>query len=109
MISFNDIEKLFSSDLQKEFCIEIEFSVKENEKYISCQMGKMPDENDPEKEIYWFGLTEYGSEGYDYENFEDFSSAPVFEGKSMKEIWEQIEIISIDGLDPEKRILVYIG
>ena len=108
MISFNDIAKLFSFDLQGKWCIEIEFLVNGNPKYQSCWMGKMPDKVDNEKELYWYGLVPDSSEAYDYDNFQDFYSAPVFDGKSLKMIWKEIEIISIDGCKPEDRLLTYL-
>lgn len=108
MISFNDITKLFSHDLEGKFCIEIEFSVKECPEYQFCWMGKMPDDDNEKKDIFWFGLTPDNSQGYGYDNFDDFSSAPVFRGKSLKEIWNRIEILSIDGCNPQDRILIYI-
>ena len=105
MISFNDISKLFSKNLEGKFCIEIEFLIKEELTYQSCWMGKMPDREDKEKEVYWYGLVPDGSEAYDYDNFGDFSSASVFHGKSLKEIWEKVEILSIDGCNPEDLLL----
>ena len=72
-------------------------------------MGKTPDKEDKEKELYWYGLVPDCSEAYNYDNFQDFSSAPVFEGKSLKEIWHKITILSIDGCDPEERIQAYLG
>lgn len=107
MISFEDITKLFSFDVQGKYCIEIEFSVKGYQKYRSCWMGKLPDEADSQKELYWYGLVPDGSEAYGYNNFQDFSSAPVFDGKSLKEIWEKVEVLAIDGCDPEERIAVF--
>ena len=67
-------------------------------------MGKMPDKSDPYKDSYWFGLLPDGTGAYDYHSFIDFSSTPVFDGKSLKDIWEQVEIIEIDGCDPDERI-----
>ena len=37
------------------------------------------------RETFWFGLNEDGSEAYDFENFNIFSSAQGFNGKSLKE------------------------
>lgn len=107
MISFKDIAKLFSHDLEGKFCIEIEFSVQGEPTYQSCWMGKMPNALNKENNIYWYGLVPGGSEAYDYDNFADFSSASVFNGKSLKEIWNNVEILSIDGCDPESRLFVY--
>ncbi len=108
MISFNDISKLFSRNLEGKFCIEIEFLVEGEPIYRSCWMGKMPDRENKEKEIYWYGLVPDGSAAYDYDNFCDFSSASVFHGKSLKEIWEKVKILSIDGCDPYDRIKAYL-
>lgn len=108
MISYSDITKLFSFNIEGQYCIEIAFSVKGYAKYQACWMGKMPDETDSEKDLYWYGLVPDGSEGYDFNSFEDFSSAPVFDGKSLKELWSDIEILHIDGCDPEDRLEAYI-
>ena len=108
MISYFDIEKLFFSDLGGKRCIEIEFSVKGYPKYQFCWMGKMPNKNNKKKEVYWFGLVPDGAEAYDYDNFRDFSSAPVFCGKSLKQIWHEVEIFSIDGCDPHEQLLAYL-
>ena len=105
MISYSDITKLFSYDLQGKACIEIEFLVKGHPKYQSCWMGKTYDE----KELYWFGLSPDGSEAYEYDNFWEFSYALVFEQKSLKDMWEKIEILSIDGCDPKERITEYLS
>lgn len=108
MMSFDDITGLFSVDLQGKYCIEIEFLVKGYPEYQSCWMGKTPDKTDKERELYWYGLVPDGSQAYDYNNFRDFSSAPVFEGQSLKEVWYHIEVMAIDGCDPEERIQVYL-
>ena len=108
MLSFDDITKLFSYNLQGKSCIEIEFTVDGYPNYQSCWMGKMPDESNSEKDVYWYGLASDGSDAYEYDNYSDFSNAPVFSGKSLNEVWNHIEIISIDGCDPEERIRFYI-
>jgi len=108
MISFNDITKLFSYDLKDEACIEIEFAVKGFSDFQSCWMGKMPDKTDKEREVYWYGLSADNSEIYEYDNHGEFLNAPVFDGKSLKEIWNHISVLSIDGCDPEERIKFYI-
>ena len=63
-------------------------------------MKKTPDKEDKEKELYRYGLVPDGSESYNYDNFQDFSSALVFEGKSLKKIWHKVAILSTDGYDP---------
>ena len=104
MISFDDITKLFAIDLKNKSCIEIEFCVAGLSDYQNCWMGKMPDEFRKHKEVYWFGLSSDGSKAYDYDNYSDFSNALVFDGKSLKQVWDSVELVSIDGCDPEVRI-----
>ena len=104
MISFDDITKLFARDLNNKFCIEIDFCVAGLSDYQDCWMGKMPDRFDKRKEIYWFGLAPDGSKAYDYDNYSDFVNALVFDGKSLKQVWDRVELFSIDGCDPETRI-----
>ncbi len=105
MISFDDITKLFSFDLEGKWCIEIEFLVQGYPKYQSCWMGKTPNK---EKEIYWYGLVPDCSEAYDYDNFGDFSTAQVFNGKSLKQVWNTVRLLSIDGCNPEERLPTYL-
>ena len=108
MISYSEITKRFSIDLKGKRCIEIEFMVNGSSRYeLSC-MGKMPDSANKENSVFWYGLVPDGSEAYDYDNFQDFATAPVFEGKSLEEIWHNVVILSIDGCDPEERIEVYL-
>ncbi len=109
MISFSDMEKLFSCNLEGNRCIEIEFAVNKRPSYQSCWMGKMPGKEGSAKEIYWFGLVPDGSQAFDYDNFRDFSNAPVFDGGSLREIWEDVEVHSIDGCDPKERIRMYLS
>ena len=108
MISFENISKMFSIDLENKRCVEIEFNVIGYPNYQHCWMGKMPDTSDKSKELYWFGLATDGSKSYDYDDYFNFSNSPIFNGKSLKEIWDCIELLSIDGCDPEDAIQFYI-
>ena len=71
-------------------------------------MGKMPDKVTA-KDVYWFGLTSDGKNAFDYSTFEDFSTAKVFDGKSLIEIWDAVTVEEIDGCEPLKRLENYIG
>lgn len=101
MITFDEITNLFTIASEDNFCIEINFCVGNEGKYLNCWMGKTIKDK---KATFWFGLTEDGSEPYEYEDFEAFSSGQVFNGQSLKEIWTDIELLSIDGCEPEERI-----
>ncbi len=107
IISYTDLSAVFSYDLENTGCIEIEFHVLGSEKYTCCWMGKMPDEGIGE--CYWLGLIPGGSEGYDYPCFADMVSAPVFDGKCLKDILHSIDIHTINDAAPEIRLQYYVN
>ena len=106
MISFSNFTKMFSCNSDSDFCIEIEFKVIGSDEFVSCFMGKTCNQNNVE---YWYGLTPDGNNAYEYDDFEGFVTAPLFFGKTLSEIWDKIEILSIDGCDPEERISFYVS
>lgn len=108
-LTFDNIKNLFGFNTFGRSCAEIEFCVKGMDTYQLCWMGKMPDRENPDKDCYWYGLVPDGSQAYDYDNFEDFSSAPVFEGKSLKEICDKIELLSIDSCTPDIETIKALG
>ena len=67
----------------------------------------MPNKANKE-DLFWFGLTLDGQNAYDYPTFEEFSSAKIFDGKSLIEIWDNITIIDINGCDPDEMIEMYL-
>ncbi len=97
-IPFNTFEKMLTTHLSENQCQEILFFIENSEKYQHCWMGVI---NKNGKSEYWFGLTKDGKEAYDYTNFDQMTSAPVFNGKTLKELWEHIDILSVNGCDPE--------
>lgn len=107
-ITFEDLEKVFAVSLGKTACIEIEFNLSNIDKFCLCWMGKLYDK-EIEQEAYWFGLTEDGMNAYDYTSFEEMSQATVFDGKSLIDVWDDVEIISVDGCEPKERVEYYKG
>lgn len=107
-IAFEDLTKVFAVPMGKERCIEIEFMLSNSKKYYQCWMGKCYDKS-IDRDAYWFGLTEDGNNAYDYTSFDDMSNAPVFDGKSLQEVWNDIEIISVDGCEPLERFECYLN
>lgn len=108
MITFEQIGKLFATDTQGALCIEILFSVKGSEKLDRCMMGIFRYKEES-KAVYWLGLTKDGKNAFDYSTFEELSSAKVFDGKSLYEIWDTVTVEEIDGCEPMERLLAYIG
>ena len=107
-MTFELFQKLMSIDTTGRFCVEIQFSVKGNEKYNYSWMGKMPDRK-TKQDVFWYGLTSDGKNEYDYQTFEEFSSASIFDGKSLLEIWNNIVIEEINGCDPMVMVDLYLS
>lgn len=101
------LSKIFSWDLEDKYCIEINFQVESLQEYNNCWMGKMPSTD--RAEIYWFGLVSDGSKAYDYKTFSEMYQAPVFDGKSLKELLPLIDVLSIDSIEPEERLAFYLS
>ena len=106
-ITFQDLTKVFEVSVGQNACIEIEFMLSNNHKFRQCWMGKLYDK-EMDREVYWFGLTKDGMNAYDYISFEEMSQATVFDENSLKDVWDGIEIISIDGCEPEERVKYYL-
>lgn len=106
-ISFDDFKKMMSFDTKGKSCIEILFIIENSDIYNSCWMGKMPD-REKHKDIYWYGLTPDGTQAHDYQTLTDMLEAKVFHGKSLKEIYDKMDILEIDGCSPEFMLDYYI-
>ena len=109
-ISFKDFECIMSYDVAKKQdpCIEIEFCVDGCVEYQSSWLEKMIDE-ETNKSIYWVGLVEDGSQAYDFDSFEQLVNANIFYGKSIKDIWNLVTLLSIDACDVQERLPFYLG
>lgn len=109
-IELNDLITILKSDvLKNNSCIEMNFSIKDNIEYKNCWIGKMPDDNKFGKEVYWFGLVEDGSQGYEYNTLDALITAKVFNGKSLSEIFNKIIWSTLDGSSFEERLSYYIN
>ena len=108
-ISLDDFKQMMLFDVVKRnACIEIEFCIEGSDEYTSCWLGKTIDRN-TSREVYWFGLTPDGLQAYDFETLEIFLNAEVFEGQSLGEKWELVNVYSIDGCNVKERLLFYLG
>ncbi len=98
-IKLHDLIKILHSDVVKyKSCIEMNFCIDNDIEYNDCWLGKMPDRENPSKEVYWYGLVPDGSQAYDYDNLEDILNAKVFHGdKSLCDVIESINWYSLDG------------
>ncbi len=109
-IKLEDLIKILSSDVVKfKSCIEMNFCIDNYSEYEDCWLGKMPDRDVPNKEVYWYGLVPDGSQAYAYAKLEDILKAKVFNGKSMYEVFEKVTWYSLDGCSIEERLTDYIG
>ena len=100
-----DISKLASYQIGP--CIEIEFCVDSDKEYQESWMGKLIDK-ETKQYVYWYGLTSDGNQAYDFDSFETFASAKIFNGNCLEQIWNSISLISIDASDVEDRLSFYL-
>lgn len=108
-MKLQDLVMILNSDVVKNnSCIEMNFSIDDYSEYDDCWLGKMPDRDEPNKEIYWYGLMEDGSQGYAYAELEDILKAKVFHGKSLYDVIDRTSWHSLDGCSLEERLPYYI-
>ncbi len=110
-ISMQQFDIIMGIDvIARNICIEIEFCINEDPEYDSCWLGKTGVTVEEIKyEVFWYGLVADGSQAYEYYSAEEFSNAPVFRGKSIKDLWDKVIINSIDGCSVEYRLPYYLG
>lgn len=108
-LAFWAFEQIMLTDLNKrrEPCIEICFDVDLPHGYRDAWMGKMKCRY-TSKDLYWFGLVPDGSQAHDFYSFEELVSAKVFCGKSLKEVWDSIFLISIDASNVREVLPLYL-
>ncbi len=81
---------------------EISFEVEGDEEYGNCWMGNLSDaKDDRAKQPFWFGLTPDGKQAYEHATMDEMVNAPVFRGQSLKSLADRINILSINGCEPE--------
>lgn len=108
-IKIEDLKNILETELiEDESSIEMNFSLENDKKYDDCWLGKMPNENNCGKELFWYGLVEDGNENYNYDNLEELLTANIFNGKNLKEIIKDVEWHSLDGCSIEERLIDYI-
>jgi len=108
-IPFEQFEQMMSYDVvNNNASIEIEFCRDDIPHYNSCWMGKTLNE-EISQAFFWYGLVPDGSQAYDFDSFQGFINAKVFNDNSLKEIWDSITLIAIDGCDIDWRLSHYLG
>ena len=108
-ILFEHFEHMMLFDvIANHACIEIAFCVDNLPAYDECWLGKTIDK-ETNREVYWYGLVPDGSQASDFNSFHEFIDAPVFQGKNIKQIWNSITLIAIDGCDIDWRLSHYLN
>ena len=107
-LDFGYFEKVMKSKVSDKYSVEIQFEVESSEIYNLSWMGKSI-ERETNREVFWFGLVEDGSQAYDYETFDEFVNSQVFYGeKSLKDLWDLILIFSLNGANESDIINVFL-
>ncbi len=81
---------------------EVEFYFKNDETKTEHFLGYMPmtGEEKSNPTPYWIGLSDIEG-GCAFASAEALVHAPVYGGRSLREIWDEIEICTIEGVDAE--------
>jgi hypothetical protein len=89
---------------------EIHFSVRQNQDVIEGAVGRFPSrwksKSKPQRKGPWFWLSLGGNakDPFLFESVGDLLSAPVFSGETLFQVWNRLEITTIDGIDPQERL-----
>lgn len=101
-LDYDRFVKLMSFNICPNRCIEICFDITNELKREHCWLGKMPEKSQKNQvPVFWMGLTPDGTNAFDFDNLTDFLEKKVVFGYSLKELWADIDIVSIDGVDPK--------
>ena len=73
-------------------CFFFDDDISETEHYIGCVLEH--------SKVYWSGYCDI-PDGTDYKTAEELINAPIQNGKSLKERWNEVRICSIDYLSFE--------
>ncbi len=87
---------LFLHQLETNPMGEVCFSIEGDPVYSCCWLGGPCGNNSG----YWFGLAEGGSDAHQYLTARELVDAPVFHGKSLRQLWAQVRIEDLDGVEP---------
>jgi aminoglycoside 6'-N-acetyltransferase I len=82
--------------IARENVCEINFGIEDSDKYSDCWIGYSENFGD-----YWFGLTQDSNNAYDYKIADEILNAPVFDGKSMHDLWDKVVFYQMDGLSAD--------
>ncbi|MDD3347808.1 hypothetical protein [Oscillibacter sp.] len=89
------MELIFQWDVETQDSLDIEFCVGDS---AEEWMGKMPDE-ETGAEVYWI-IAGQGAR-HDYKTFEELTTAKLFDGRSLKEVWGEAKVLIINEDSPE--------
>lgn len=108
-LNLQDLIIILNRDVVKcNSCIEINFCIDNDIEYKDCWLGKMPDNKNIGRELYWYGLVPDGLQTYKYDNLENILNDKVFNGKSLYDVIDKITWFSLDGSSIEEILPYYI-
>ena len=105
-MTYEELKKVLATDLHGVFRIEIEFSIKEDPLYRHCSLGKIPY---CDGELYWCRVNNEEISAFNFRDFHSLSTFPIANLQTLEELWDRIEIHSIDGFPPQQRLPAYLN
>jgi len=98
-MTIDQLRQLLDYDTAREVR-EIDFCIEGDTKFSDCWMGRLFD-GEAQRDILWFGLTPDGSYAFEYAAFGAMINDPVFDGKSLSELWNRVDIRAVNGMSPQ--------
>ncbi len=80
---------------------ESAFRLKNSKKFQYVWFGVTQNPHNDNELVYWFG-SEEDNLSCEFSSLDDFVNAKIFDGKSLKEIWNNTEIIALDCISPKE-------
>ena len=92
-ISLQEFENILSWDTEGKYCIDVRFSIDGCEKHERVYLGKIPDTDYPEVDIYWLRLVLDGGSEYLFHSKEELFTVKAFDGKSLEDLWIKLRSV----------------
>ena len=105
-MTYNELKQVLSADLKGVFRIVIDFSIIDDPLFSHCTIGKSPH---TDGDIYWCQINNEELSAYNFRSFEGLAQLPIVNYHTLEELWDRIEIHSIDGFPPRQRLSVYLN
>ena len=103
-MTIQTLEKLFAFGLAGQSDMTVVFRIPDEPRYALCTIDKHPDGAGG----VLFFLRLPGGVNAGFTSFRDLAASPLFDGRTLQDVFENAEILSAGGSDPENRLNLFI-